>query len=173
MFDRRSFLRTAIAALGASVAGCTSQLDAIGEAGSQPTATATAVPEIPDAVFTFEYAAETQSLRVTFKGGDRPRAGRLLIRSSDGTASRWNELGSTAVTGGQRLRQGQTATLSESVINWRDPVAVGERIKIVYRPGGDSPATIAQFDTRAAVTARATQTPPTTATPTPTPTPTP
>ena len=113
--------------------------------------------EIPDTVFTFEYDHGNQALRITFKGGDQPAAGELLVRSSDGTQARWNELGSTSVTESEDLSEGETGSIGGLVINWEDPVSVGERVKIIYRPTSNSPATIAEFDTETAVTATSDQ----------------
>jgi hypothetical protein len=149
MEGRRRVLQAGVIGACSVFAGCTSTVNRF--VGGQ----STGGEEIPDAVFTFDYESAAQELRITFKGGDQPRAGALQIRSSRGTQVRWNELGSTSVTESSRLSEGATATIGPSIINWGEPVAVDERIKLVYRPNSTSPATIAEFDVETAVTVTA------------------
>jgi hypothetical protein len=149
MEKRRRVLQAGVIGACSVFAGCTSTVNRF--VGGQ----STGGEEIPDAVFTFDYESAAQELRVTFKDGDQPMAGALQIRSSRGAQVRWNELGSTSVTESSRLSEGATATIGPSIVNWGEPVTVDERIKLVYRPNSNSPATIAEFDVETAVTVTA------------------
>lgn len=95
----------------------------------------------------FSFQASGTALDVTFEGGATLTAGAVELRSTDGTAAAWNELGSTSAAADETLQEGDVATVGPDVINWEDPVESGETVRVVFVADDGSPTTLATYPT--------------------------
>lgn len=146
---RRHVLRLVAGVGTAGLAGCsTSPGELLGQSqdgSAEPadTATPTPVPVPQSADFEFEHTEG--SLTIRHAGDDPIPAGRLVVRSSDGTRVRWNELGSTAVREDGTVSAGDTARIGSSVLNWPDSVGGSETVRVVFMTESGSPTTLAKY----------------------------
>ena len=133
---RRPLLRTAF---GVGIAGLTGCL----RATSPESAPETSVAPV-DAVFEFDNSRTV--LRIELAAGGPIPASALSIRSSDGTAVPWPQLGSTAVASGGTVKPGDTAVIGASILGWPTTVRRGETIRVVHHTEEDVRVTLARFE---------------------------
>jgi hypothetical protein len=99
---------------------------------------------IASAKLSFEYAAEEQQVTIEFVGGANIQAGDVRIQQGSETQVSWAELGSTTSNPEQNISPGATAVLGENILNWGQPVAEDDLIRVVYT-GGETPATLERY----------------------------
>lgn len=136
---RRAYLLTLGLTSTVGLSGCLQ-----GNLSQQQTETEGPSGNIDEANFSFEYAAEDQQVVIEFRGSAEILAGDLQVRSSTGSQTEWAELGSTVAGPEERIRQGATAILGSTILNWDQPVSRDETIRLVYM-GKETPATLGRF----------------------------
>jgi len=95
----------------------------------------------------FRFEQSDERLRIIYEGGGSLVAQQLEIRSTAGTVASWNQLGSTQAQAETALSSSATATIGPEVVNWEQPVVAGTVIRVVYMIDGESPTTLATFET--------------------------
>lgn len=99
---------------------------------------------LSSADFSFDYHDNQKQAVIRYDGGADIVAGDLQIRSSTGLEVRWPQLGSTVASPEDLIEPGAAAVLNETILNWGEPVARDETIRLVHI-GGDAPATLGRF----------------------------
>lgn len=138
MATRRALLQTGAAGLFSFIAGCA------GINQSEPTETDQPV-STGGADFEFRYEPNRESLLIRYTGGGSLPASNIRIRTSSGSTVRWHKLGTTSSSASQRLPQGATAVIGESVLNWGTAIKPGDTIYVVYTGEQGAAETINRF----------------------------
>lgn len=133
---RRRFFKTVF---GVGMAGLTGCLRA-----TSPQSTTTTSTEPTDATFEFDTAGTVLRIELT-NGGPVP-ASALSIRSSDGTAVPWAQLGSTSVGESGTVTAGDTAVIGSSVLEWPTSLEASETIRVAYLTDDDVLTTLGRFE---------------------------
>lgn len=101
-------------------------------------------PNIASAELSFEYSSADQQVTIEFAGGADIKAGNVRVQQGSETQVSWAELGSTTANPDQNIRPGATAILGENILNWGQPIAEDDLVRIVYT-GGETPATLERY----------------------------
>jgi hypothetical protein len=101
-------------------------------------------PNLELVELSFSYSEAEQQVTIEFAGGADIQAGNIRVQQGSETQVMWSELGSTTAAPDQNISPGATAVLSEDILNWGQPVAGDDLIRVVYT-GRDSPATLERY----------------------------
>jgi len=142
---RREFLGVGLTGAMVGLAGCSDSVTV--ETGSDDDDTEESTNQSPDLAsveLSFSYSAAEQQMTIEFVGGADIKAGNVRLQQGSETQVSWAELGSTTSNPDQNISPGATAVLGENILNWGQPVAEDDLIRVVYT-GGETPATLERY----------------------------